>query len=404
MSFGETREYDVNYGGRHRMRLRLPPSPLLGDFLARYFVPYLTLTPATGDTGGLGAAPFATLDVRIGSPPEDAPSFAGAPSVDIDRSKGFLACTGLVVDRGDMRWVLLRPFDVVTRIRRSTCDVTLWGATDASLRIPALRLIEDLTVDEAEAGGAVFVHASAVVAGGRAVLAVGNKRAGKTTLLCRMLRGFAVEKLANDNCCLAVEPDGRVVAIGWPGFFKVDIATVAGTPELADDFPADSADLLGESAALWAKYQKIALFPGEGAERFGTVVTPRAPLGALILPRFRRDAPPRLHTAALPEVADEMPDYLQGSRNPNHPAWMGVERSAPGTAERNLARILDALAAADGVAVYRVDWAPSIDDLLSDIPPLRRLHKTIEQCRRASGRSGGWPPLPDPDRPHDAGR
>jgi hypothetical protein len=386
-------DYELEYLGQ-RLHLRLPGSGLLEEFLKRYFVPYFRFEPASpaGSDGGI----FAALEVRIGPPPDGTPSFEGALAVDIDRSKGMLACTGGMVERDGTRWVLLRPFDVVARIRLRERQVTLWGRTEAALRIPSLRLIEDLTTEAVERAGGAFVHASAVVADGQAVLALGNKHSGKTSFLCRTLHGFAADKLANDNCCLTVS-EGRVLATGWPCFLKIELGTVASLEELAGDFPAAHRHLLRNGAALWAHYEKIALFPGQGAERFGTAIVPQAPLGALVLPRFRRDAAPCLRPAELAEVAGDLSAYLQGSRNPNHPAWMGIEDAGAGRAEANLGRVLRA--AGPELPVYRLEWAPSLDDLLSDIPLLRPARKTLRQCLEAAGTADDWPPLPDPDRP-----
>lgn len=387
---GRAMDYELDYLGQ-RLHLRLPGPGLLEEFLKRYFVPYFRFGPTGPDSGA-----FASLEVHVGPPPDETPSFEDAPVIDIDRSKGMLACTGAAVERDGTRWVLMRPFEVVARIRLRERRVTLWGRTEATLRIPSLRLIEDLATEAVERAGGVFVHASAVVADGRAVLALGNKHSGKTSFLCRTLHGFVADKLANDNCCLTVV-DGRVLATGWPCFLKVELGTLASLEELAGDFPAAHRHLLRSGAALWAHYEKIALFPGQGAERFGAGIVPQAPMGALVLPRFRRDVPPGLHVAELSDVAGDLPAYLQGSRNPNHPAWMGIEDAETGRAEANLHRVLRA--AGPGLPVYKLDWAPSLDDLLSDIPLLRPVRKTLRQCREAAGIADGWPPLPDPNRP-----
>ncbi|HEU5319603.1 MAG TPA: hypothetical protein VFX28_02285, partial [Methylomirabilota bacterium] len=296
------------YAG-HRLRLGLPEGEAgLADFLDAYFRPYFDVEE---DAGGPA---FARLDVHVGPPPPAAPDFAGGATVDVDRRGGFLRCRGSVVEQAGLRWVRLEPSGAVVRADAAARAVDVWGASGAALRVPVLRLVEDLTLDEVQRAGAVVLHASAVVVDGRAVLAVGNKRAGKTTTLCRLLAAFDADKMANDNVCL-FRRAGAVVARGWPSFFKVAAATVASHLELAGDFPPAERARLGSDAALWSVYEKVVLYPAQGAARFGARLRPEAPLGCIVLPRFSEQRAPALADVPAAEAVEELQGCLQGIHN-----------------------------------------------------------------------------------------
>jgi len=358
----------------------------VGEFLEAYLTPYFVVEPA-----GAGAV-VARVQVEVGPPPPGTPDFMDAPMTPVDRSGGFLRCDGATVDRGSVRWVQMRPHGTLVRVQRDSSEITLWSATSERAKVPALRVIEDVVLNEVQRRGCVVLHASAVVAKEGAVLAVGNKGAGKTSLLCEALHGFAVAKLANDNVCLMPGAGGRVLARGWPAFFKMGAATVASFPELAADFPPLVRDTLWDDDALWRVYEKVALYPGQGAERFGAPLVAEGELAALLFTRFRADAPPGLQRAEPEGLPDRVRPFLQGIGNPNHTEWLGLNPVDPARVEASLTALLDGPPA--GVAVYELSWAPSLEALLARIPELRPLKKTFRACADAAAPHDGWPPLP----------
>lgn len=358
----------------------------VAEFLRAYLTPFFGVEPA-------GAGPVAArVRVEVGPAPADAPSFAAAPVSPVDRSKGFLRCDGATVERDGVRWVEIRPHGATVRIDRSASEVRVWCSTAERARVPALRVVEDVMLNEVQRQGGVVVHASAVVADGGAVLAVGNKGAGKTSLLCEALHGFSVAKLANDNVCLMPGPRGGVVARGWPAFFKVSAATAASFPELAGDFPPGERATLWDDDALWRVYEKVALYPGQGAQRFGAALAAEAELAALIFTRFRADAPPELRRGDTADLPGRLHPFLQGIGNPNHAEWLGLNPVDPARVDASLEALFGASAAP--VAVYELSWAPSLEALLGRVPELRPLKKTLRACAAGVSPEDGWPPLP----------
>lgn len=375
--------------GPHAIELELAGAAAeVGEFLEAYLTPFFGVEPA-------GAEPVAArVRVEVGPRPLDAPGFADAPVSYVDRSKGFLRCDGAAVERDGVRWVEIRPHGATVRVDRNTREVRVWSPTAERAKIPALRVVEDIVLNEVQRQGGVVVHASAVVAEAGAVLAVGNKGAGKTSLLCEALHGFSVAKLANDNVCLMPGRGGGVVARGWPAFFKVGAATVASFPELVGDFPPDEHATLWDDDALWQVYEKVGLYPGQGAERFGARLAAEAELAALVFTRFRADAPPRLRRGETEGLPGRIRPFLQGVRNPNHAEWLGLNPVDPTTVEDSLDALLGE--SAPPVAVYELSWAPSLEALLGRIPELRPVKKTLRACAVAVPPPDHWPPLPAP--------
>lgn len=377
-------EYDVAFGDQVVRLCVSPGALLLLEFLQAYFEPYFRFNGR-----GSGAPHGWTVRVQVGAAPNRVP--AGAARFDVDRSGGFLRCEGRAVEGRRVRLVQLSPSDVIVRIDAAARTLALWGRSEADLRIPCLRVMEDLMTHELEHEGWVFVHASAVVAGNRAVLLCGEKGAGKTSGLCKLLRGFAVAQMANDNCLLRVR-DGVAEARGWPGFFKVDVATIALHSELGSAFPSSARGLLDDMTALWNVYEKVPLYPREGAGRFGADVVAVAPVGCMIFPRFDDTQPPSLTRLSLAELADSFLACVQGSLHPNHPDWMGLGSLPAGRRAANIAAVETGLHHAE---LFALRWAPSFEDLLSCIGALRPFHHGVRASRTVVPADNAWPALPE---------
>lgn len=82
-----------------------------------------------------------------------------------------------------------------------------------------------------EAGGASLIHAAGVEVDGRAVLFMGAKGTGKTTLLLSLMhRGHRF--MSADRCFLLSRPDGPPTCLPWPGALRFTPETRCLVPML----------------------------------------------------------------------------------------------------------------------------------------------------------------------------
>jgi hypothetical protein len=140
------------------------------------------------------------------------------------------------------------------------------------------------------------LHAAAVEAAGRAIVIVGPKGAGKTTLSLHLLRAGLCRPVANDRVFAGADAGG-FTARGIPTPVKIRPLTLAGLPELHRGLPwierpyLYSVDELGRGAGTGTPDgAELALTPAQLAHRLGVEPVGSAPMGALVFPEVRTAA------------------------------------------------------------------------------------------------------------------
>jgi hypothetical protein len=166
------------------------------------------------------------------------------------------------------------------------------------------------------------VHAAAVEAAGRAVLIVGRKGAGKTTLSLHLLRSGRCRAVANDRAF--VGPAGTSFEIrGVPTAVTVRPPTTTSFPELRRGAPdverayLYTIDELAQAAAAGeaAVPTEIQLTPAQLVQRLDVEPLSAAPAGAIVFPEIRADLDGFAVERLKPrEVAAEIWTNLYGSR------------------------------------------------------------------------------------------
>lgn len=356
------------------------------DFLRAYLEPYHRIGPAPAVRPVL-----ADVYIDISTDVSPGRTFDGATSIVVDRSNTFMHCTAAVRDDGGERWIRFDPSGVTMAIDRRTRAVRVHARTAEALRVPLVRLIEDLTIHHLERAGGVFIHAAAVATPAGAVVIAGTKGAGKSSILCHSLRHFDVAALANDNCILSLEA-GRPYVRGWSGFFNVSVGTLAVYDELSGAVPPELQPLLDRPDDWWRTPQKLSLFAAEAAECFRAPIDPAGPLSALVIARFDPASPAGVRLVAPDDVTADVDALIQGSQHPNRTEnWLGLEAVPRSQLRQNLLGLLNA--AKDTMRVYQLSWTTPLESLLTVIPPLGRQRRR----RRNDVPRGGqraWPPLP----------
>tara|TARA_R110000823_G_scaffold295738_3_gene415587 strand:- start:36502 stop:37599 length:1098 start_codon:yes stop_codon:yes gene_type:complete len=87
-------------------------------------------------------------------------------------------------------------------------------------RVHLMRVVRELAMGAAQARGGRFLHASAVAMDGRAIVMIGRRMAGKTSLLTYLLANLDARLLTNDRL-LVLEKSGNVELRGMPTIVSV---------------------------------------------------------------------------------------------------------------------------------------------------------------------------------------
>ena len=143
----------------------------------------------------------------------------------------------------------------------------LWG----------LRMVRHLLRWQLFHAGAIFLHGSVIAHAGGGIALLGQSRAGKTTVLLQSLRLGGVAFVGEDDLTIVQQPDGRLVALGWPGCIRVRRSMLRLFPEFArtEQFqhPANSQEAkLGPDAGL------LRIFPEELGTALGCDLLPEVHL------------------------------------------------------------------------------------------------------------------------------
>jgi hypothetical protein len=142
----------------------------------------------------------------------------------------------------------------------------------------------------------VDVHAASVESSGRALLIVGPKNAGKTTLSFHLMRWRGCRSIANDRCFVGGEGLTPLV-LGMPTAIKIRPPTLTRFPELRRGLPPVARPYLYTLAELETALASdepvdsvdFALTPIQVALRLGADTRAAAPLGAIVFPNICDD-------------------------------------------------------------------------------------------------------------------
>jgi hypothetical protein len=92
----------------------------------------------------------------------------------------------------------------------------------------------------AEAAGTVLLHASAVMIGGRLFLILGDKGAGKTSTMLRMVAECGADYYSGDKVLASLDSGGLILR-AWPDIPYIGIGSLRGLPGLAANLGIDLA-------------------------------------------------------------------------------------------------------------------------------------------------------------------
>jgi hypothetical protein len=157
-----------------------------------------------------------------------------------------------------------------------------------------MRVVRELLVAGAKAADRLLdLHAAAFATAAGAVLLVGPKQAGKTTLLAYCLRCRRASLIANDRVLVDVQPVPPI-AFGVPTLVSVRAGTLELFPDLRrtpNERPAvfhseESAEGTSSDASATGPARDFGLSPAQLAQRCGSGTAGSAPIAAVVFPEM----------------------------------------------------------------------------------------------------------------------
>jgi hypothetical protein len=194
-------------------------------------------------------------------------------------------------------------------------------------RIALMRVVRELLMAERRALEPLLdLHAAALGTRAGAVVLVGPKKAGKTTLLAYFLRsGEGVSLIANDRVLVDVQTESPI-AFGVPVLVSIREGTLELFPELrraSDEWPVVVHS--GESAVVRkpaaGSQTNFGLTPAQFAQRCGSATAACAPIAAIVFPEISAPgADWSLDPVAANASAPKLIDSAYGRRPAGGPA------------------------------------------------------------------------------------
>jgi hypothetical protein len=235
-------------------------------------------------------------------------------------------------------------------------------------RLALLRVLRELAAARLRLRtGVLDLHAAAFAIEGRALLLIGPKQSGKTTLLMHALASGKAALIGNDRV-FADAGSEPPMALGVPTAVRLRPGTLARHPRLRDGVPPGARPLLFHSgeiaearpaAGRAAEEPPLALAPFQLTERLGVPSIGKAPISALVFPEIVADEPPRpLEALAAGEAAARLRAGLYGAASLPRPATVferapGLRHAPPDPAQlERLARRLPAFRCRLGPRAY----------------------------------------------------
>ncbi|MFF4221982.1 NAD(P)-binding domain-containing protein [Streptomyces abikoensis] len=180
-------------------------STVVTDWALRYFGPWWNATSTT-------PAPDAPVNADVNP---DRVTEITRHVADHPHEETVYANTGMLIRReSDGMIFAAQPEDKTAYKAEPGGPLHIYGCEDVPVALAAARLVREVVRGRLLADGWSILHASAVVRDGRAVLTLGDKGAGKTTVGLLLARA-GWQLLANDRVFIRPE-DGRLRVLPWP--------------------------------------------------------------------------------------------------------------------------------------------------------------------------------------------
>ncbi|MFB7763641.1 hypothetical protein [Streptomyces xiamenensis] len=317
----------------------LSNTPSITDWAARYFGPWWNAASIDADSVCSGPVVIADVDHAAYD------TLAALVGDGRDQQQvRFAKAETLVARDGNDIIALSEGEGIAYRADQVTGRIVIAGTGAEPVALAAARLARESIRGQLLRAGWAVLHASAVVRDGSAVLAFGDKGAGKTTTAF-LLAARGWELLANDRVIVRPSAAG-VDVLPWPSAAALGLGLLdaLGWYDIARNrlrsgeslHPTQhesvtEALLDGRREPLWEpggkRERKVQVFPDQFPAWFGVPLATGGTAAALIFPQIRAGAAPGAADAARALGED---DFMAGATEDRYPDVFGLARGVDG--------------------------------------------------------------------------
>ncbi|MFC0863325.1 hypothetical protein ACFHYQ_13585 [Sphaerimonospora cavernae] len=305
------------------------PDPGIIDWITGYVTPWWHIASANAADGPLVVATVSGVD-------EVAAEVAAGAWEEV----GYPRATTRYARKEDDTVIAVTPGErVAYRYTPSLHRMDVHGHESLTLARASVRVARELVRAQMVGAGWTLLHASAaVMPDGRAVLTLGGRGAGKSTVAFTLAsRGAGL--LGNDRVFARVHRDGGVElapwpsgaavglgllgALGWMDIARQRLANGAG-PHPSQDPRVTAALLAGTTTALreGTRELKAHIRPEEFFSWYGLTGASSGRVAAVLFPAFHSDAEPKIEPGRTAAVADA--DFVMGAQEDSYPDIFGL--------------------------------------------------------------------------------
>jgi len=170
-----------------------------------------------------------------------------------------------------------------------------------------------------------MMHGGAVALRGKGIAVLGERRAGKTSLLTNLMLHKNATYITNDRLLFSKQGETFYLR-GWPSSMRMGIGTLFQYEQLRPRIPAKWRKIEEfTSEELWSIDEKVSLHGNEILETFGVTNVSKSTLDIVFLPRFSSEfARTVIRRASSADLRDLLDPEIFLVPDLEHPDWLSL--------------------------------------------------------------------------------
>lgn len=246
--------------------------------------------------------------------------------------------------------------DTIIVINYIEKNISIYGESIQQLQKYSRLIIRDVIQKTFENSGGVFFHAASVInpKTGKSIVLLGDKGAGKTTILLELLAKYKYEKHCLDRIFFK-KNENIIDSYQWPTLFNVGIGSLSRYEDLKYLVP-DKYNRDYCFNDFWQIEEKVTIEPKDLKYSFGK---PIAEVEMLIFPYRDLKKPTRIRKLEKNEILSELEKSCFSPNDPNFIDWHKFVINDVGEILNNCKRVKELIS--KYIPSYSITWGNKIE-------------------------------------------